>query len=437
MKSRRAVFALLLTAMSIARATAAQPSAEDLGIIPLPRSIETSDGTFQTPQQWTIFGKAPAELDAAALAETYFRKRGSTVYLVKDPAAALRFTIVRDAALAREGYRLSIDQSGIGISAQSEAGLFYGLQTFEQVAETHGAALPYLEIADTPRFAWRSIALDVTRRALPVPVIEACIDVAAHYKFNVFELRFTAQKKVRAPYTQAQIREISDYARKRSVTVVTQVTGAVHATPRIPSAARLSFDAYQGDPSDEPKAAAGILRLQDVYAFEPGGAAGVQASISTEYAADASRLFYMLLPRALALSEVAWSTLQRRDWISFQQRTGPQYARLQSLGIPFRIPNPTLALAGAGNIEFAAVDASAQSVQMRIQSTSVTVAATSVVPSSEIHCTSDGTAPTAASPAYTSPIRVAVRTGSRASVRCITVLHDGRASSRSELVLER
>jgi len=112
------------------------------------------------------------------------------------------------------------------------------------------------------------------------------------------------------------------------------------------------FDYYQGaDPSGEPLAIGGYLPLEKVYAFEPVPAElsqaegrhilGVQANLWTEYIKTPEHAEYMAYPRALALAEVAWTQSSRRDWNGFVQRLPDQLARLDALGVNYRIPEPT------------------------------------------------------------------------------------------------
>ena len=621
MKSRRGVFALLFSALLTASAPAAQPTAEALGIIPLPQTIVTSDGTYAAPPQWTVYGKTAPELSVAEFALDYFRARGTTVYVVKNPAAALRFSIVKDSSLPNEGYRLTIAADGVQISATSGAGLFYGLQTLEQIIDSSGQNLPFLQIVDSPRFAWRGIHLDVSRHFFPVPVVEKYIDVAAHYKLNVFHWHLTddqgwrieikhyplltkigscrAQTEVRNDatefdgkrycgyYTQQQIRDVVQYAQKRYVTIVPEIEMPGHAdasvaaypslacgAPKInvretwgisheiycptettfhflsvvlgevaslfpgryihaggdevpkdeweksayvhqlmkrenlktyndvqgyfdrriqsvlsrygkrmvvwdemldggvststtimawhsiergiKAAARgydvvmspdgpLYFDAYQGDQSDEPLAIGGLSRLQDVYAFEPARnisstaakhIAGVQANLWTEYIGDPSYLFYMLLPREMALSEVAWTRPERRDWVSFRQRTAVQYAWLARNGFNFRIPNPSFDVASTGGTNFTNVNPSMRTVEMRVSSGDISVSMQTPVEDSTIHYTLDGTVPTAKSHLYSGPIKTTLRDGTKIDVTAVTILRDGRMSTPTELIVQ-
>jgi len=61
----------------------------------------------------------------------------------------------------KEGYGLRVDSRGVRIAAQSEAGLFYGVQTLIQLAEQAArrkTSIPGLAISDWPEFDLRSAA---------------------------------------------------------------------------------------------------------------------------------------------------------------------------------------------------------------------------------------------------------------------------------------
>ena len=88
------------------------------------------------------------------------------------------------------------------------------------------------------------------------------------------------------------------------------------------------FDKYQStDEEKEPFGIGGYLPMKKVYMYEPchedmteeekAHILGVQANMWTEYIADADHLYYMLLPRLAALSEVQWCREENRDWERF------------------------------------------------------------------------------------------------------------------------
>src|SRR6266705_19202 len=111
---------------------------------------------------------------------------------------------------------------------------------------------------------------------------------------------------------------------------------------------RTYFDYYQGDQAAEPLAIGGFLPLDSVYAFEPvpgdltpeqaTHVIGAQGNVWTEYIPTPARAEYMLLPRMLALAEVLWSPRAARSWDQFVARLPAQFARLDALGVEYRVP---------------------------------------------------------------------------------------------------
>jgi len=111
---------------------------------------------------------------------------------------------------------------------------------------------------------------------------------------------------------------------------------------------RAYFDYYQADSSSEPLAIGGFLPLDSVYAFEPvpeqltaaeaAHVLGAEACVWTEYIATPTQVEYMLLPRLLAFSEVLWSPKEARSWRGFVARLPAQLARLDAMGVRYRVP---------------------------------------------------------------------------------------------------
>jgi hexosaminidase len=107
----------------------------------------------------------------------------------------------------------------------------------------------------------------------------------------------------------------------------------------------LYFDNRQGSGVDEPPGRGYILKLEDVYAFDPIPATlsdlerahilGLQANIWTEHISLDRQVSYMAFPRAAALAEVAWSSAASHDWSSFGSRMAAELDRYRALGIVF------------------------------------------------------------------------------------------------------
>lgn len=106
------------------------------------------------------------------------------------------------------------------------------------------------------------------------------------------------------------------------------------------------FDHFQAEPIDEePIAIGGLTTLKDVYEFEPVPSElneneakyiiGAQANVWTEYIHTGAKVEYMAFPRAIALSEVLWSTSDSRNWEAFLESLQSQFQRLDILGVNY------------------------------------------------------------------------------------------------------
>jgi hexosaminidase len=107
------------------------------------------------------------------------------------------------------------------------------------------------------------------------------------------------------------------------------------------------LDYYQSrDTKNEPWAIGGYLPLDKVYSYEPilpkmtpdqaKHVMGVQFQIWTEYIRDGKHVEYMAYPRACALSEVAWSARENRDYGRFSEALPLHLARLKAMDVNFR-----------------------------------------------------------------------------------------------------
>lgn len=146
-----------------------------------------------------------------------------------------------------ESYDLIVTDSGVKLSAQNTLGILHGLQTFLQLVETgrDGFVAPVVTIKDQPRFAWRGLLIDVGRHFIPLDVLERNIDGMAGVKLNVLHLHLSDDEGFRVEstrfpklhemgsdglyYTQADIRNLVDYARDRGIRVMPEFDMPAHS----------------------------------------------------------------------------------------------------------------------------------------------------------------------------------------------------------------
>jgi len=140
-----------------------------------------------------------------------------------------------DAALPREGYRLSVRPSGISVAAADDAGAFYALQTLRQLAVRRWGALylPCCEVSDRPRFGWRGLMMDEARHFYGKAAVMRMLDVMADHKLNVFHWHLSDDEGWRIPvagvsvssdcYTKDDIREIVAFAKARHIQILPEI----------------------------------------------------------------------------------------------------------------------------------------------------------------------------------------------------------------------
>ena len=150
-------------------------SAQNPSIIPIPSKAVYPAGKFSLPISISISGPADAQLKVGytTLVTKLKNATGRTVTFKNTGSAAIQLQIVNNATLGAEGYELQVNAKGVAIKANKSAGLFYGIQTLLQllpkeiesktVAKGVNWSIPYAQITDTPRFAWRGQMFDVAR----------------------------------------------------------------------------------------------------------------------------------------------------------------------------------------------------------------------------------------------------------------------------------
>jgi len=195
-----------------------------------------------------------------------------------DHDGILLTTAGAEASLGREGYVIEVTPTEVIIRAPQSAGLFYGVQTFRQLLpdasfgltqtdSKEGFAIPCVRIEDYPRFEWRGMHLDVSRRFFDIQFVKRYLDHLAMHKINVFHWHLTdddgwgveikkypkltrvgawrGPKEALPPsyesgneryggfYTQNQIREVVRYATERHILVLPEVDVPAHCRAAI------------------------------------------------------------------------------------------------------------------------------------------------------------------------------------------------------------
>lgn len=271
----RNVLIVVLMAFGIiacSKKEAAPPAAEKtLSVIPLPASYQFQDGELELTGPLRIVTSTGTEKIASFLKDFLNEKNiASSMDSTLTGGKSVTLKQVADNAQGPEGYTLVINDEGIVISGSSEAGIFYGIQTLIQLIGAHERKLPFVEIKDEPRFAYRGMHLDVGRHMYPVEFIKKYIDLLAHHKYNRFHWHLTEDqgwrieikkypklqevgayrketvigkaststrkdarnfdgKRYGGFYTQEEVKDVVQYAADRYVTIIPEIEMPGHA----------------------------------------------------------------------------------------------------------------------------------------------------------------------------------------------------------------
>ncbi|MEA2784749.1 MAG: hexosaminidase, partial [Candidatus Eremiobacteraeota bacterium] len=261
----RSIFAcgLIVLVAETAGARASVSTATALGplpavaVVPQPRSVRVLDDAYVWPANVRIRAAGSGARESTGPLRAYLAENGVAASLAgahEGGDVVVSITGGAGRQLGSEGYALAVSRAEIAVVARTPRGLFYAVQTLQQISARSGGHLRTraVSIVDRPAYAWRGVHLDVARHFFSVPVIERYIDVAAHYKLNVFHWHLTDDQAWRlessrypaltagvAHYSRADVRRIVAYAARRYVTVVPEIdlpahaNAALHAYPRL------------------------------------------------------------------------------------------------------------------------------------------------------------------------------------------------------------
>jgi len=264
-----------------------------VAIIPEPVQLVQNAGTFVLPATISIeLPNLPAlKQTADFLQQRLTKATGYAVSIGSNvPTAIIKLSLNKtpNQGIGNEGYQLNVTTSDITITANQPAGLFYGVQTLLQLLpkeiESNVAMqqvqwlVPCVSITDYPRFGWRGLMFDVSRRFFTKNEVKDFIDQMARYKYNLFHWHLTDDEGWRIEikglpklteigawnvkkvgyfgtfsqptpdeprnyggfYTQDDIKEVVQYAKDRFVNVLPEIDVPGHSLAAIAAYPELS-----------------------------------------------------------------------------------------------------------------------------------------------------------------------------------------------------
>ena len=261
-------------------------------IIPQPVSVKTTEGAFLLTAETRVFIPENKPDWETAAQYFMILARQSTGYRlvsqhlkkeIRDPRPNSIYFLPDPGIGNAEGYKLEVTPRAVFIRAQTAAGAFYAVQTLRQLfpPEFNGtkssddAGSPddpkkwtasSCVIEDAPRFPYRGLHLDAGRHFFPVSFVKKYIDLLAAHKLNTFHWHLTEDQGWRIEikkypklqtvaacrketlighysdqpqrfdgkeycgyYTQEEVKDVVEYARKRFVTIIPEIEMPGHS----------------------------------------------------------------------------------------------------------------------------------------------------------------------------------------------------------------
>lgn len=214
-------------------------------VIPEPQRVDLKGPDFEFGDSWHI--KIGAGVGAGDVALENLKEQllqrcnihleagspGKAVELVIQPGA-----VTADPHVAAQAYRLTMSAVGIRIVANASPGLFYGVETLEQLVKSDRGRwwLPEGEIVDWPNVPLREVFWDEQEHLDHLDVLKQAIRRAVFFKANALSLRLNGHFEYASapalidPYalSPAQLQELTDYGLRYHLQVIPYLDGPAH-----------------------------------------------------------------------------------------------------------------------------------------------------------------------------------------------------------------
>ena len=239
-------------------------------LFPAPHTLQYQEGAYQPK-------KAYQDMDLFTFADQV--KNGN-----EDVKCDLLVT------LGKEEYRISVNESGVTLTASCDEGFFRAATTLWQLMKEGMGVFPCVEIEDKPDFERRGYMLDISRGRKPkMEAIKQMVDFMAALKYNEFQLymegecfKYAAYPKYTESFdclTPEDIRELDAYCKTRYIDLVPNQNSFGHMTHWLKHDEFRHLGLYEGD--DTPNTLNPLL--PETYEFMGNIYDSVLPHFSSEY----------------------------------------------------------------------------------------------------------------------------------------------------------
>ena len=235
-----------------------------LGLVPLPSSLVDKKTTLALGREVNLHVDTDAVTSRSAIENLFSQLE---IESIDSAPLSVNLSLVNQPELGNEGYSLIIAED-IRINAQTDAGLFYGVQTLKQLLPVNSQSdyeLPQIEIQDVPKYAWRGSMIDVARHFFSVDYLKKHIERMAAFKLNKLHLHLSDDQGWRMEikrypkltsigastaagggpggfYTQDELKELVSFAAQHQIEIIPELDMPGHVQAAIASYNELACD---------------------------------------------------------------------------------------------------------------------------------------------------------------------------------------------------
>ncbi|NQU53827.1 MAG: beta-N-acetylhexosaminidase [Bacteroidetes bacterium] len=297
---RRVRIVMVLVVALIVQTFIIKAQTGTINLVPNPSELTVKNGFFELNSDTRVAADATLNNEVISFCNSLVPSSGLKLKISNLSSGKNIISLNIDSQLktdySDDAYRLIVEKNKIQLTAGSQSGIFYGLQTLlqllpEQIFSRSKITdvvwnIPCVEILDYPRFEWRGFMLDASRSFQPIEYVKRTLDLMAMHKMNVFHWHLTDDHGWRVEikkypwlteigawreqpnyptvgerqtyggfYTQEEIREIVKYAEARHITIVPEIdlpghsSALIYAMPELAckNAERDKYPAYFDD----------------------------------------------------------------------------------------------------------------------------------------------------------------------------------------------
>ncbi|MBR8535280.1 beta-N-acetylhexosaminidase [Carboxylicivirga sediminis] len=262
------IAAIVLMQLSVSCQKPIPTDLSKINLIPAPVHLNATGSSFQLNESTNIYvteGNEALRRVAQVLAGEVESVTGLKLHVSEVPELPVKgISLTVGSAnkeLGSEGYKLSVNERLVALTANEVEGVFRGVQSLVQMLGVNGKMqehwlIPSGDITDYPQYAYRGMMLDVARHFFSVDDVKRVIDLAAIYKLNVLHLHLTDDQGWRIEikswpklttiggstevgggeggfYTQEDYKEIVRYASQRYITIVPEIDMPGHTNAAV------------------------------------------------------------------------------------------------------------------------------------------------------------------------------------------------------------